>query len=57
MKFKLNSKSILTTLNIVISPHLTSPEGEGQIPLTTLNIVISPHLASPEGEGQIPLAA
>ena len=23
MKFKLNSKPILTTLNIVISPHLT----------------------------------
>ena len=28
MKFKLNSKPILTTLNIVISPHLTSPEEE-----------------------------
>ena len=35
MKFKLNSKPILTTLNIDISPHLASPVGEGQIPLAT----------------------
>ena len=37
MKFKLNSKPIVTTLNIVISPHLASPEGEGQLLLLLIN--------------------
>ena len=35
MKFKLNSKP--TTLNTAVSPHLTSPEGEGQLLLLLIN--------------------